>query len=259
MRPQERRDRILELLRAMQKELRVEYLASAFDVSHLTIRRDLDALAQDHTIIRTHGGCLAVGRAALETEYHRKVARNFELKKAVAREAVSEIRPGEIILLNDGSTTFHVAMQINRVQGCTIYTNSLAMVSEFSRFNGIRLFILGGEYSEEHYSLRGGLIEQVLETLRFDRVILGADAIDAEGRCMIPTPEEARLTRIMMGSAETKTLVADHTKIGAHAHVAYARLDEFDTWFTSSGISAESLNRYCGMTRVVVADGSGNP
>ena len=76
---------------------------------------------------------------------------------------------------------------------------------------------------------------------------------------MIPTPEEARLTRIMMGSAETKTLVADHTKIGAHAHVAYARLDEFDTWFTSSGISAESLNRYCGMTRVVVADGSGNP
>ncbi|TVR29987.1 MAG: DeoR/GlpR transcriptional regulator [Spirochaetaceae bacterium] len=256
MKPLERRNRILDLLRAMQKELRVEYLASEFGVSHLTIRRDLDALAEDYTVIRTHGGCLAVGRAALETEYHRKVARNFVLKKAVAQEAVKEICPGETILLNDGSTTFHVAMQINRIEGCTIYTNSLAMISEFSRFAGIKLFILGGEYAEEHYSLRGSLIEHVLETLHFDRVFLGADAVDEQGRCMIPTPEEARLTRIMMSSANKKILVADHTKIHAKAHMAYARLDEFDGWITSSGITESDLARYSAMTRVVVAPGA---
>jgi DeoR/GlpR family transcriptional regulator of sugar metabolism len=57
----------------------------------------------------------------------------------------------------------------------------------------------------------------------------------------------------MMSCADRKVLVADHTKIGARAHVAYALLEEFDTWVTSSGIEEPDLNRYSGMTRVAVA------
>ena len=97
MKPEDRRKRILELLQAMQKELRVEDLAEMLQVSQLTIRRDLDELTQRRTIIRTHGGCLAVGRAALETEYHTKVAENFELKRAIGAAAAERVEPGQHI------------------------------------------------------------------------------------------------------------------------------------------------------------------
>jgi DeoR family transcriptional regulator, fructose operon transcriptional repressor len=123
MKLEERRKRILELLQAMQKELRVEDLAEMLGVSQLTIRRDLDELATGKTIIRTHGGCLAVGRAALETEYHQKVAENFELKRAIGAAAVERVLPGQHVLLNDGSTTFHLATQFTGRGPFTVTTN----------------------------------------------------------------------------------------------------------------------------------------
>lgn len=255
MKPRRRQGRILELLRVLQKELKVEELADMFQVSPLTIRRDLDVLAEDKTIIRTHGGCLAVGRAALETEYHQKVAKNFELKRGIAEAALEFIAEGDVILLNDGSTTFHVGMQVGSRGNCTIYTNSLAMISEFSRFIGVRLFLLAGEYDEDHYSIRGSLTEHVLETLRFDSVFLGTDAIDEEGRCLVSTPEEARLAQVMLRSGTNPILVADHTKVGADGHVAYGSLTDFDVWITSEQLPDADQYMYSEYVRVVKASG----
>ncbi len=96
----------------MQTELRVDDLARMLGVSALTIRRDLEQLAADGLVIRTHGGCIAAGRAALESEYHSKVAQNFVLKQAVGRAAAAEVRPGSVVLVNDGSTTYHVAAHL---------------------------------------------------------------------------------------------------------------------------------------------------
>lgn len=253
MKPDQRQRRILDLLRVLQKELKVEELAERFGVSPLTIRRDLDVLAEDKTIIRTHGGCLAVGRAALETEYHKKVAKNFDLKQAIARSAVDLIQEDAVILLNDGSTTFHVGMQVGNRGMCTIYTNSLAMVSEYSRFRAVRLFLLAGEYDENLYSIRGSLTEYVLESLHFDRIFLGTDAIDANGRCLVGTPEEARLSQAMLRTGGSAVLVADHTKVGAAGHVAYGNLTDFDVWITTEQIPAEERTRYATLTRIIAA------
>jgi DeoR/GlpR family transcriptional regulator of sugar metabolism len=251
MKPKERQNKILEILRAMQKEIRVEELADMLDVSHLTVRRDLDILAKDRTIIRTHGGCLAVGRAALETEYHKKVAKNFELKRAIARRAVEDIAEHEVILMNDGSTTFHLAAQLGLRQNLTVYTNSLAMISEFSRYQNINLYLLGGEYNDEHYSMRGSLTEQMLDQLQFSRVYLGADAVDRSGRCMVSTPDEARLTQVMLERSEQKILLADHTKVGASGFNAYTNLSDFDIWITTEGMDETVLRDFREMTEII--------
>ena len=237
MKLEERRNRILAILRAMQREIRVEELAEMMDVSSLTIRRDLDQLSRDKTIIRTHGGCLSVGRAALETEYHKKVGLNFDLKQEIGREASTLLEDGDSLLLNDGSTTFHLATHLGSDKKLTVFTNSLAMITEISRFSNVELFILGGKYSDLTYSLMGSLLEQVLENYTFDKVFLGADAIDEKGRCMVSTTEEARLTRFMLNSGGLKILLADHTKTGVIGHCAYGTLTDFDIWITTRGLS----------------------
>ena len=234
----------------MQKELRVEKLASLLHVSPLTVRRDLEQLARDRTIIRTHGGCLAVGRAALESEYHSKVALNFELKEAIGRETVKQVKSGDILLINDGSTTFHLASLLGERGPLTVYTNSLAMISELSRFSSIRLYILGGEYISEQYSLRGSLTEQVLESIHPDSVFLGADAIDEEGQCLVMTPEEARMTQVMLRSGTKKYLLADHTKFGAKGYVAYGTLQDFDMWITTPGVSRIKMDDFRHKTQI---------
>jgi len=244
MKPQQRQHEIVSLLRAMQTELRVDQLASMLKVSPLTIRRDLIELAQERAILRTHGGCIAAGRAALETEYHKKVAQGFELKQAIGRAAAEEVSPGEILLVNDGSTTFHIGAWLESRGPLTVYTNSLAMITDLSRSPAITLYILGGRYNRELYSLQGGLAEQVLESLRIDACFIGADAVTGDGQCMVTTPEEASLTRAILRRGTRRILLADHTKVDGAGHFAYGTLADFTLWVTTPGIEPGKLDTF---------------
>jgi DeoR family transcriptional regulator, aga operon transcriptional repressor len=253
MKPYTRRKKILSILKAMQQEIKVEVLAEMLNVSSLTVRRDLEALSNERTIIRTHGGCISVGRAALETEYHSKVAINFELKDAIGRKAVELIKPNTFILMNDGSTTFHLASHLGGNGPLWVYTNSIAMISEFSSHEDIKLIILGGEYSNDYYSVRGSLTEEMLEKLYFDQVFLGADAVDENGHCMVGSPEEARLTTVMLRRGKEKILLADETKMGRSGHISYGSLDNYDKWITTPGIKKEIFGKYKNSTEIILA------
>jgi DeoR family fructose operon transcriptional repressor len=244
MNPNGRKTEILSLLRAMQTELKVDDLARMLQVSALTIRRDLDDLAADALIIRTHGGCMAAGRAALESEYHAKVAQNFNLKQAIGRAAAGETRPGNVLLINDGSTTYHAAAYLEGRGPLTVYTNSLAMLTDLARDARVAVYMLGGRYNGELHSLQGSLTEQVLEYLQFDLCFIGADAITPEGRCMVVTPEEAGMIKAMLRRSRRRILLCDHTKCGESGHFAYGALKDFHLWITTPGIAPEQLDTF---------------
>ena len=177
MKPRQRQQQILAQLHALQSELSVEELAKKFAVSFLTIRRDLDQLEAARVILRTHGGCVL--RTSVESAYQNRVALNFELKQAIGRAAAKEVKSGDVILINDGSTAFHLAPHLGHLEKLSVHTNSLAVIPVVARFPGVRLYILGGEYDPEMRFVGGSVTEQALEALQFDIVFLGTDAVDA--------------------------------------------------------------------------------
>jgi DeoR/GlpR family transcriptional regulator of sugar metabolism len=250
MQPKQRQQVILAQLHALQSELSVEELANKFAVSTLTIRRDLDRLERDKTILRTHGGCVL--RTSVESAYYKRIALNFELKQAIGRAAAKEVKAEDVILINDGSTPFHLAPHLSRIGKLFVYTNSLAVISVLGRFPSVRLYILGGEYNPEMQFIGGSMMEQALEGLRFDTVFLGADAIDAKGNCLVSDPDVARVTEIMLRRGSRRILLADHTKVGARAHVVYARLADFDTWITTPSIVPVQLRQFSQQTNIKV-------
>jgi DeoR family transcriptional regulator of aga operon len=250
--PEVRQQQILSQLLALQSELSVEELVEKFGVSALTIRRDLDQLERDGAILRTHGGCVL--RNAVESSYHQRVGFNFALKQEIGRAAAKEVESGDVILLDYGSTAFHLAPHLSGVGKLSVYTNSLPVISVLSRFHNVRLYILGGEYNVEMQFMGGSLMEQTLEGLRFDRVFVGTDAIDAKGNCLVVNPGLARLTEIMLRQAGRRILLADHTKVGAKAYNVYARLTDFDIWYTTQGIIPIQLRQFNQQTTVRVVN-----
>ncbi len=250
MKPQQRQQQILAQLYALQSELSVEALAKKFDVAHLTIRRDLDELETDKVILRTHGGCVL--RTAVESTYHKRVALHFDLKQAIGRAAAKEVEDGDVILINDGSTPFHLAPHLGRVEKLSVYTNSLAAVSVLTRFPRVRIYVLGGEYDRDMHFIGGSMTEQILEGLHFDKVFLGTDAVDAKGNCLVSSPDVARLTEIVLRRGSRRILLADHTKVGANAHAVYGRLADFDTWYTTPEINPVQLRQFGQQTAVKV-------
>lgn len=235
MKPEIRQQQIMNRLRAVEREWRVDELAQVLKVSPLTIRRDLDVLEHTGAIVRTLGGCLAIGRSQ-NAVYQKRVATQFDLKQAIGRAAAREIHPGDTLLINDGSTAFHLASCLGGCGPITVYTNSVAMIGEFSRFSNVRLFLLGGEYNRDLYYLGGGLMAGVLETIMADIAFLGADGVDSLGNCLAPNPDAARDAQMMLRRAKRKILLADATKIGNRAGAVYGTLQDFDLWVTTPGM-----------------------
>jgi len=248
MKPKQRQEQILAQLHALQSELAVEDLAEKFSVSPLTIRRDLDDLEADRVILRTHGGCVL--RTAVESAYQKRVALNFELKRAIGRAAAKEVKNGDVILINDGSTAFHLAPHLGHLERLSVHTNSLAVIPVLGRFPGVRLYVLGGELNPKMNFIGGSITEQALEALQFDLVFLGSDAVDSRGNCLVSDPDDARLAEVMLRRGERRILLADHTKVGANSHVVYATLTAFDAWYTTPKIPPAQLRQFSHMTTV---------
>lgn len=248
MKPEKRQQTIVSLIRALQREVTVEEIAAHFGTSTLTVRRDLDRLVGDGLVVRTYGGCILRNR--LDTAYQRQVGQNFKLKQAIGRAAAELVKPGEVILIDDGSTTFHLASNLESRSPVTVVTNSIAVIPELARFPNVQLEILGGTYSRDTNFLGGSLSERLLEMLYFDALFVGADAIDESGKCMVRLPEVARLTQVMIRRTTRRFLLADHTKAEAKGYVSYGSLKDFDAWITTTGMDPNLLRSYQEMTTV---------
>ena len=249
MKPDIRQQKILARMRAIQKEWKVEELSVAMNVSSITIRRDLEALHRQGALIRTFGGGLIDNRRKLAA-YHERVANNFELKQAIGLSAAKEIKKCAVVLINDGSTTFNLAGCLGRCGSITVYTNSVVMIAEISRFPNVRLNIIGGEYQRDFFYLGGSLMERVLETISTDIAFIGTDGISPDGGCYCQDEDGARIARMMMRQAKRCILLADHTKVGVRPPVRFARLRDFDLWITSKGLKFNVLNKLRKMTKI---------
>ncbi|OGK09471.1 MAG: hypothetical protein A2Y63_06590 [Candidatus Riflebacteria bacterium RBG_13_59_9] len=251
MKPEERQKQILELLRAIQREWSVDELAKAFHVTTMTIRRGLAELHRQGVVVRTHGGCISVIHSGFESVYQRRVALNFALKRAIGRYAAQLVRDGQSILILDSSTTYHLASHLENHRDLTVYTNSIAMITELAKSPNLDIYVLGGKYNRDMLFIEGSLTDGVLEAVQFDAVFISVDTIDESGRCLVANHDTARTIRIILEHATKKTLLTDHTKVNSSGKVVCCHLSDFDMWITTPGIPRKLLLKYKTLTEVV--------
>src|SRR5690606_19419628 len=130
----ERQTRLREILtqRGMSN---LETLATALRVSQSTIRRDVEQLEQDGLARRTHGGVIWIGdrstsAGARPYAFDQRLSAQHESKSRIARAAARLVQPGETILIDGGTSTFHLAQQLLG-RSLQIITNSLPIANLF--------------------------------------------------------------------------------------------------------------------------------
>jgi len=251
VKPEERQKHILRLLRAIQREWSVDELAESFHVTTMTIRRDLNQLDKQGVVFRTHGGCISVIHSGFESVYQARVASNFALKQAIGEYASQLIQNGQNIIILDSSTTYHLASSLGNHRNLTVYTNSIAMITELAKFANIEILVLGGRYNRNMLFLEGSLTHSILETIHFDNVYISVDAVDADGCCLVSSHDTARTIQIILKQAKESTLLTDHTKVDADGKVICCRLSDFDLWITTPGMPKRRLEDYKTLTDVI--------
>lgn len=238
-----RQSRIRELF-AAQPGVSISKLARQFDVSEMTIRRDLAALAEKSHIQRTHGGAVLTERMMIEFDYRQRREHNRAAKRAIAAAARKLVQPGQRLLLDTGTTTLELATLLKDGERLTVITPSLAVASELQEAAGVEVVLLGGVVRRGSPDLTGPVTEHCLELFAADLAFQGADAIGSDGSIYNSDLRLARVDRLMRRVAQRCCVLADHTKIGHTALARSGSLAEVDTFITDRGAPADTLRRF---------------
>ncbi|WP_138896018.1 DeoR/GlpR family DNA-binding transcription regulator [Streptomyces chryseus] len=245
---EQRRALILDEVRR-RGGVRVQELTRKLNVSDMTVRRDLDALARQGVVEKVHGGAVPVVEASThEPGFEAKSGLELSAKEDIARAAAAMTVPGSAIALSGGTTTYALAQHLLEVPDLTVVTNSVRVADVFHTAQragggkgprpGAATVVLTGGVRTPSDSLVGPVADQAIRSLHFDVLFLGVHGISVEAGLSTPNLAEAETNRRLVRSARRVVVVADHTKWGTVGLSSFATLEEVDTLVTDRGLSA---------------------
>jgi DeoR family transcriptional regulator of aga operon len=246
MTQQQRLNLVLELI-SDRGNVTIAEVGEALGVSTATVRRDLNLLAEQRLVTRTHGGASALG-SGYELPLQYKIVRQAEEKLAIARAVVDLVQPGFSVGLNGGTTTSEVARALGRaerlhvasdVPGVTIVTNALNIAYELSVRDHVKIVVTGGVPRRQSYELIGPLVGSTLHDFSLDLAVLGVDGISGKFGATTVHEGEAEASRQIAAVARRVVVVADSTKLGRSTFARICRLDEIDALVTDAPVPAE--------------------
>lgn len=245
MKPHERQLRIAEIIR-QEGEVSVEGLATRFEVSAETIRRDLAQLVESGRVQKVHGGARRP-RLVVEGSFAERLGSEATAKARIGRRLADAVEPGETIFIDTGSTTLATAEFLAAIPRLTVITNSCRLAERLAQAGSdAAIYLLGGRYQGDNAETTGpSTIEQVA-AFQADRAILTVAAVLPEIGVMDASFEEAQIARAMIANARALTVLADHTKFGRRAAFAVCPCSEIDHLVTDQPPDRENREALAG-------------
>ncbi|MBY0690289.1 DeoR/GlpR family DNA-binding transcription regulator [Microbacterium marinilacus] len=245
MNQQQRLNRVLELI-SERGNVSIADVSETLAVSTATARRDLNTLADQRLVTRTHGGASALG-SGYELPLQYKIARQADAKLAIARAVEALIDPGSTVGMNGGTTVTEVARALGRSErmrsiagepGVTIVTNALNIAFESSVRENIKIVVTGGVPRRQSYELIGPLVSASLRDFSLDVAVLGVDGLTAEFGATTLHEGEADASRHIAAVARRVVVAADQTKIGRSTFARIGSLETVDVLVTDAPLPA---------------------
>jgi DeoR/GlpR family transcriptional regulator of sugar metabolism len=232
----DRHRQIQELLRS-RGECSVEFLAAELGVSEMTIRRDLQQLADENRLVRAHGGASPVERVSFEFQFLRDARQFADEKEAIGLRAAALVEDGQSILFDSGTTTLAVARQLAARRRLVVITSSLPIAAVLQRSSSSEVILLGGIVRRDAPDLAGPLAEANLDAFRADVAFVGADGVGLDGELYNASLTVGRLIAKMTTRAGSVYVVADSSKIGRTALSRFGNAKQLQGLITDAGIA----------------------
>lgn len=239
-----RRKKILDLLSQVPISS-TQQLAEATDVSTETMRKDLDALAEEGLIIKVHGG-VALANTVSEIPFNLRAKEHVELKIKIATAAAKLIEKGDAILMESCTTNLELAKVLVQdpelLQTLVVVTNSFEIASLFS-FGGLcqRLFFLGGWVSPQEHAARGYQTTKMMQEVHVNKAFISGAAISEQLVITGYYDDDVAFQKTALQCADKIILMLDSSKFEKNALLTVADLSDMDYLVTDKAFSKEKI------------------
>jgi DeoR/GlpR family transcriptional regulator of sugar metabolism len=231
----QRKKLLLERL-AAEGQLVAKTLALELDTSEDTIRRDLRELAAEGKLQRVHGGALpasaAIGDLALREDV------SVADKVALGRFGATLIQPGQVVILDGGTTALQVARHLAPGLRATVVTHSPTVAIELARHERIEILMLGGRLFRHSMVNVGAAVIDAASRLRADLFFLGVTGVHPEAGLSTGDAEEAAVKRAFHERAAETVVLASPEKLMAASPFVVAPLAQISQLVVARGTPA---------------------
>lgn len=235
-----RRSQIIDLLER-HGNVRVEDLSDQFQVSLVTIRKDLTELESRGLLQRTHGGAVFTQKSQFNPSFVEKLHLQSVEKTAIAHAALEFVQEGDALILDAGSTTLALAQAIKgKFESLFVLTNSVPIALELVG-TPWEVVLLGGQVRHHSLALIGPSTVWLLENYHVDKAFLGTTGASLERGYSTPNPLEAQTKRALMRTAKECFMLADASKLGHATLSSFAKLEEVDLLITAGAMPEDFM------------------
>ncbi len=209
----------------------IDELAQRFAVTPQTLRRDINQLAEQGLLRRTHGGAASDASSTRNTAYSMRAEQMREDKQRIAEAIATHIPDNASLFINIGTTTEAIARALLNHRGLKVITNNLHVAATLANKDDFEVLVAGGMVRAD-----GGVVGQAavdfIQQFKVDFALVGISGIDEDGSLLDFDFQEVRVSQTIIANARQVFLAVDSSKFGRNAVVRLGSLALIDRLFT---------------------------
>lgn len=213
-------------------------LAERIQVSSMTIRRDLNAMAEDGMVTLEHGGAVLNSGLLFECSISFKNEINVSEKQRIAAKCMEYINEGDSVFLDAGTTPNELAALLRGKRNISVLTHSLLVANTTATMRNIKLIMCPGEFRENSMAFLGPLTDDFIQHFQIDTLFLALEGIDLTDGLSVVDVQDGHTKKVLVEKAKRVICMADHSKFNKSFFYKIAPITDVDLVITDDGLDA---------------------
>ena len=242
---EERHQAIAELV-ASRGRVAVTELATHFDVTTETVRRDLSQLEKLKLLRRVHGGAVSMRSVTmLEAQLpDRDQAQPTRRSGSPAPPWRCSPRAAARCCSTPAAPPPGSRRSCPPTEHWTVITHAVPIAALLAPLPHVELHLLPGRVRTATQAAVGHATIEAIRQFRADLAFVGTNGISVRHGLSTPDPEEAATKRALIESAQRVVALTDATKVGQERTVRFADLEDIDVLVTDDSIDEADVKAF---------------
>ncbi|MFC2145396.1 DeoR/GlpR family DNA-binding transcription regulator [Actinomycetota bacterium] len=242
--------RVIKLKQLFKKEkiMTVEEACRNFNVSPLTIRRDITKLEKEGFLRKVHGGAIyneIIRENIIESlpNFSKQYKLFKKEKNRIGKEASKRIKDNYSITLESGSTCLSVVKYLKAKNNLKVSTAGISIQLELWKLSlikrDINIGVCGGIINSSSSIFTGPHALNFFNIINNNIAFISGTAVSVKKGISTASIEDSEITRAVAKSANKVILLADSSKFEKYSFINVMALKELDEIITDKNIDQD--------------------